>query len=465
MTKQLNQKPELENIQTERYGKMKTFLKYGTCATLCAMFLLPVASVQASAFVQCPGDDGSNGGLAGDAVIDTTDPDHPNAKCMHLSSGDGYYNTANNHPTYGFGFGNLTGIPIEDSHDVGILNAQFSAPTIVLEEGQEFYLTLSNAGMVERPDLFDSHTVHFHGFPNASSVFDGVPDASISINMGASLTYYYNIVEPGTYLYHCHVEAAEHMQMGMVGNLYVQPAQNGTTIPDPDGSGRSYTHFAYNDAKIDTNYGQAGSTGYDVEYPLQLTGVDQAFHDAHIAVQPLPFAEMKDTHHMFNGRGYPMTVQADDYYAVNGGAAQDVIAARLQDFRAAGTPPDLGDADLNARYYKESYNSQPYSSKMEVAQGQKLLLRITNLSITQYHTITALGLPMTVIGQGGRELQDKYETSSVNLGGGESFDVIIDTLNVPQGTYYVYTNELHLLSNNQQSFGGAMTEIVVGPPV
>ena len=94
----------------------------------------------------------------------------------------------------------------------------------------EFYLTLTNVGMLIRPDLFDPHTVHFHGFPNASAVFDGVPDASVSINMGASLTYYYNLVEPGTFMYHCHVEATEHMQMGMLGNLYVRPIQN--RLPD-----------------------------------------------------------------------------------------------------------------------------------------------------------------------------------------------------------------------------------------
>ncbi len=458
MKRLTNQKSELENIQTVRYGKMKTLLKYGSCASLLAMLMLPATPVQASAFVQCPGD------TDGDAVIDTPDPAHPNATCMHLSSGDGYTNVpGRDEPLYAFGFGvitdqnragdDMTGktvTPLEDSHDVGILNAQFTAPTIVLNEGEEFYLSLSNTGMVERPDLFDSHTVHFHGFPNASSVFDGVPDASISINMGATLTYYYNIVEPGTYLYHCHVEAAEHMQMGMQGNLYVHPAQDGTLVPDPDGSGRSYTKFAYNDVEN----GDPGSTGYDKEYPLMLTGMDSAFHDAHIAVQPLPFAEMKDDFHMFNGRGYPATVEADNYYttAAGRGPAQDTIATRIE---------DMVNAAAIADGYKQNYNTQPYSSRMEAVQGEKILLRITNLSITRFHTITALGVPMRVIGQGGRELKDKYNANSVNLGGGEAFDVIIDTLNVAPGTYYVYTNELHQLSNNTQSFGGAMTEIVV----
>ena len=97
---------------------------------------------------------------------------------------------------------------------------------MVFKEGQKVYLDLSNVGMLMRPDLFDPHTVHFHGFPQAASIFDGEPMASVSINMGGTLRYFYNIVEPGTYLYHCHVEATEHMEMGMIGNLWVVPKQN-----------------------------------------------------------------------------------------------------------------------------------------------------------------------------------------------------------------------------------------------
>jgi FtsP/CotA-like multicopper oxidase with cupredoxin domain len=415
---------------------MKTLLKYGSCASLLALLALPLAPVQAAVMIQCPGDTDGNG------TIDSPDPAHPNAKCMHLSASDGFANMGDGYLQYIFGFGLLTGqntatsaasvaTPSVDAVDVGILNANISAPTITLNEGEEFFLSLTNTGMVMRPDLFDPHTVHFHGFPNASSVFDGVPDASISINGGATLTYYYNIVEPGTYLYHCHVEAAEHMQMGMQGNLYVHPAQDGTTFTY---GGRDYTSFAYNDGD--------GSTGYDVEYPLQITGFDPDFHDASMNTQPLPFAEMNDRYHMFNGRGYPATVEAGNYYgtAAGRGAAQDATVTPIS--------PD-------------GKNSQPVSSRMEVNSGERLLLRITNLSITKFHTVTALGLPMQVIGQGGRELSDKYETSSVNLGGGESFDVIIDTLDVPPGRYFVYITELDQLSNNAESLGGPMTEIVV----
>ena len=111
----------------------------------------------------------------------------------------------------------------------GMLAANFPAPTIELEEGDEFYLTLTNVGMMMRPDLFDPHTVHFHGFPQAAPIFDGVPEASHRHQHGldASPTTTRSS-SPGTYMYHCHVEATEHMQMGMLGNLYVRPAQDGT---------------------------------------------------------------------------------------------------------------------------------------------------------------------------------------------------------------------------------------------
>ena len=141
-----------------------------------------------------------------------------------------------------------------------------------MDEDDEVFLTLTNVGMAMRPDLFDPHTIHWHGFPQAASIFDGVPDASISVNMGASLTYYYNAKDAGTYMYHCHVEATEHMQMGMLGNLscgrgrtscprrqtslcsHVQSCGTVSPVSVEHATGNTY---AYNDGD--------GTTRYDVE--------------------------------------------------------------------------------------------------------------------------------------------------------------------------------------------------------
>src|SRR6266478_6104566 len=125
-----------------------------------------------------------------------------------------------------------TGAPI-DGHvdprpimDIGVMNGNIPAPMMAIDEDDEFFLTLTNVGMIMRPDLFEQHTVHFHGYPNASAYYDGVPDASVAINIGASFTYYYLAPDAGTYFWHCHITPPEHLQMGMVGQLYVRPRQN-----------------------------------------------------------------------------------------------------------------------------------------------------------------------------------------------------------------------------------------------
>jgi len=304
----------------------------------------------------------------------------------------------------------------------GMLGTEISAPTLIMREGQEFYLSLTNVGMVQRPDLFDPHTVHYHGFPNAGSVFDGEPMASFGISMGETLTYYYNNIEPGTYMYHCHVEASEHMQMGMLGNLYVQPAQDNNAGLKNLGT-PPYAGFAYNDGD--------GSTGYHVSKFIQITAFDPVFHHDDNSYNPLDFAGMNDTYGLLNGRGYPDTVLAGPINNIFGVVSQNTDA------------------------------------RVVATKGQKILLRISSLATTEFNTLTLLGMPMQVVGQGARLLRGPdgknlyYKTNSITLGGGEAMDVIIDTSTVDPGTYFLYTTNLHKLSNDAEDFGGIMTEIVI----
>lgn len=343
---------------------------------------------------------------------------------------------------YIFGFGDVTkksdGTYTQASEIMqeGTLKQSTPAPTIIVKEGEELFLNLTNVGMLYRPDLFDPHTVHWHGFPEAASVFDGVPDSSLSIGMGATFTYYYKANDPGTYMYHCHVEAAEHMQMGMLGNLWVLPKQN--DLPDnTDLNG--FTHhtgytYAYNDGD--------GSTYYDKDFPVQLGSFDSEFHFASFTVQPLPFALMKDNYPLINGRGYPDTT-------------------------VAGSLPDPKDGDGNSLTMGKTV--QNVSTKIVATQGEKILLRFSNLNITRFYTIASASLPMTVVGKDAKLLQNAagvhlyHKTNSVTIGGGESTDAIIDTAGVPAGTYVLYTTNLNYLSNNKEDFGGMMTEIVIQP--
>jgi FtsP/CotA-like multicopper oxidase with cupredoxin domain len=396
-------------------------------------FIANAAVSQAAVYPQCPPE---------------ASPSHanynPNIVCKHLTAGDGFMlyseadagNSTGLRRGYNFGFSDVTGLPNDEVMNKGFLNAKWPAPPMEFKQGQEVYWSLTTVGMALRPDLFDPHTIHFHGFPQAAPVFDGTPDGSLSVNMGSTNTYYYKIQKPGTYMYHCHVESTEHMQMGMLGTLNVKPAQDGTpiTVTRADNTQVIYTKFAYNDGD--------GSTGYDVDFSLQLGSFDADFHDKHEAVQPLPFSSMRTTHPFINGRGYPDTASS-----------------------SAMPAPIVDDAPLPE-------SSQKTSSLVTATAGQKILLRLTNLNVVDYFTVTALGLPMKVIGAGANQAKGRnttgvvgkdwsYDTNSVTLGGGEGVDVVIDTKGVAPGTYFLYTTNLNFLSNGAEDRGGMMTHVVI----
>jgi len=346
--------------------------------------------------------------------------------------------------------------------DLGVMNGNIPAPLMALDEDDEYFLTLTNVGMIMRPDLFEQHTVHFHGYPNASSFYDGVPDASVAINIGGSFTYYYLAPDAGTYFWHCHITPPEHLQMGMVGQIYVRPRQNRVTAggslyaalqqqqldnrtkcdsnadilcsnPLPATSNSisraSSGNYAYNDGD--------GSTYYDVEYPIQIHGFDPNFHFVGMTFNPEGFSDMKDKYFLLNGRGYPDTV----------------IPGPLQTMSADG----------------KVHFSQPLPAIINIKSGQRALLRISDLDVTEYQTLASLGIPMQVIGLNAKLLRDQagnnlyYTTNSITLGGGESIDVILDATNTtlyPAGSvFYLYTPNLDHLSNDADNCGGLMTEV------
>ncbi len=342
--------------------------------------------------------------------------------------------------------------------DVGVMNGNIPAPLLAIDEDDEFFLTLTNVGMIMRPDLFEQHTIHFHGYPNASAFYDGVPDASVAINIGGSFTYYYLAPDAGTYFWHCHITPPEHLQMGMVGQLYVRPRQNRYTGSlytglqqqqlDLRTACNSATDILCSNPLPATNTGAAGpgmyayndgdgSTRYDVEYPLQIHGFDPNFHFVGMTFNPEGFADMKDKYFLLNGRSYPDTI----------------ATGPLQTMSADG----------------KSHFSQPLPAIVNIPAGGRALLRISDLDVSEYQTLASLGIPMQVVGYNAKLLRDQagnnmyYNTNSITLGGGESLDVILDASNTtlyPSGSvFYLYTPNLDHLSNDAENFGGLMTEV------
>jgi len=361
---------------------------------------------------------------------------------VHLAATDGWVSMPDSAPAmppywpdnlapapynmYVFGFRNVTGLS-----DAEVITqkgwAQISAPVLAFDEGTEVKVSLTNLGMAQRPDLVDGHTMHWHGFNNALPIFDGVPEMSASVPIGKTMVYYYRPTDPGTYMYHCHFEDVEHVQMGMTGLVYVRPKLNNGT-----------NKYVFNDP----------ATRYDREFPIFVSENQPEGHyrDAHIQITD--WAAYNSGFGLMNGRAWPDTIVKN---------TQTSDAALGGNFDPLATYPAGSQGD-RLKY-------QPQTSLIEANAGEIVLLRMANLGSSR-HTLTMDGVPMKVIGADADQLKgadgndNSYVSNSIDIGPGESRDVLF-TAPEP-GTYKLYDRDFYNLSNQGgNGYGGIMTNVVV----
>jgi FtsP/CotA-like multicopper oxidase with cupredoxin domain len=347
--------------------------------------------------------------------------------------------------TYVFGFRNVTGFSEQQVQDQKG-KAQICAPLLWFDEYQaalqnDVKITVTNIGMVIRPDLTDPHTLHWHGFRNAIPFYDGTPEMSVAVPIGRDLTYFYQPKDPGTYMYHCHFEDVEHVQMGMTGPLFVRPRQNGSVLG-------GFNKFAYNDGD--------GSTGYDREYPLLLTEMWLESHWKGAHIQQAQWDQYFADAWLINGRSYPDTLApSTGFYNATEMRPTGV---------AVGDPKPWPNPRVDA---PPRLSHNPMSSLVSCNVNERVLLRFANLGYQQ-HAMTAPGLVLDVVGKDATLLANgavktSMQTETISIGPGESFDCLFTAPATP-GTYVLYDRAYATSQNrDQQGIGGMRTEIRVHP--
>ncbi|MEU5941054.1 multicopper oxidase domain-containing protein [Micromonospora sp. NPDC047548] len=369
---------------------------------------------------------------------------------LSLVATDGYLSVPGRegNPLYIFGF-----VPVDPALSVAEListykgHTKHTAPTLEFLQNDDIKITLTNLGLVQRPDLTDSHTIHWHGFDLPSPVNDGVPEVSVAVPIGKQVTYFYRPHREGTYMYHCHFEDVEHVQMGMTGIVFVRPAQDGTSIG-------GFTRFAYNDGD--------GSTGYHRHFAILFNELWTNFHDGDRDIQESIATDYDPQWFTLNGRVYPQTVLPND---------------------STSLPADMRIATPNPNYDDAPDYSQPNSALIQVNPGDRSLLRLANLGYQQ-HSMQLPGIPMHVIGQDAALLRNgavdtSYWTNTLYLGPGEARDVLFDAPGYdaarPSGSdswgsynvYYFKNRDWRKLANFGSTApgpGGMMTEVRVYSP-
>lgn len=353
--------------------------------------------------------------------------------------------------TYIFGFRNVTGLT--DTQRSNQKNkAQHNAPMFWVDQfnpvaPKDFRMQLTNLGLALRPDLFDAHTIHWHGFRNVITFFDGEPTGSVAVTTGRIFQYIYRPRDPGTYMFHCHVEDVEHVHMGMTGPVFVRPLQNGQNIG-------GFTKFAYNDGN--------GSTGYHREFAMFCSEVwaDSHWADAHIQLPE--WSDYRADFSLLNGRVYPDTLAPNS--PINVAASTSALTVQTDANGDLAIPP--------APYKHLQY--QPLSALVTCNAGERVLLRFANLGFREA-AMTLAGIKMKVVGKDatpmkGRDGTDtSYEANTVSFGAGESIDAIFTAPAHSGGAgpdVYVLYDRAYERANNlavATGYGGRRTEVRVYP--
>jgi FtsP/CotA-like multicopper oxidase with cupredoxin domain len=97
-------------------------------------------------------------------------------------------------------------------------NGSIPGPTLRVRQGSEVIVNVTNEGDLDT-------TVHWHGL-RLDNRFDGVPhETQLPIPVGGSFTYRIRFPDPGLYWYHPHIREDYTQEMGLYGNILVEPTE------------------------------------------------------------------------------------------------------------------------------------------------------------------------------------------------------------------------------------------------
>ncbi len=274
-------------------------------------------------------------------MVDTKDGP---VKVFHLTIRDIGFEIFPDKPMRGWGF-----------------NGQVPGPTIRATEGERIRVIVKN----ETED--GEHTLHVHGQAKPVTM-DGVPFLGQKpIKKGESYTYEFTVSNIGTSWYHCHVDSAHHVDMGMHGAFIVEPKKE--------------------------------KLAYDREYIMIL----DEWPTAHVHVHSEPSPDSDHDEHgvmTLHKESPPMhehkaeDVLKRDWYPVTHPAHQDVYDGFT----------------INGRSF-------PFTEPVVVKKGDKVRIRFINVGYQQ-HFMHTHSHRFTVVARDGSYVDEPQQIDTIGVGPG-----------------------------------------------
>ena len=182
------------------------------------------------------------------------------------------------------------------------------SPPIRVEQGDVVWVVLENTH-------YFPHTIHLHGVDHpwvdsSGEGNDGVPQTSDKFVVpGQSRTYEIRPRQPGTFVYHCHVQTHTHLAMGLVGMFIVEENRPNNWVQTFNVGGGQVRHPS-----------KAVLEKYDSEYDLHYHAMDKELHSiiqkyndprliAREMNQQYDMTDSTEDYHVLNGRSFPYTLR------------------------------------------------------------------------------------------------------------------------------------------------------------
>jgi len=172
------------------------------------------------------------------------------------------------------------------------------SPVIRVEQGDKVLITLENTHYLP-------HTIHLHGVDHpwmtaAGHDNDGMEEHAVF--PGKQHTYEIQPRHTGTMLYHCHVQTAQHLGLGMGGMFIIEENKPNNWVQTFNIGAGQVRHPAVG----------VKEQHYDQEYDLQYQSIDKKLAGiVQGAIDPRLIAERMTRH-------YNMTESFENYFLLNG---------------------------------------------------------------------------------------------------------------------------------------------------
>ncbi|MFC1657653.1 multicopper oxidase family protein [Candidatus Moduliflexota bacterium] len=284
-------------------------------------------------------------------------------------------------------------------------NGLVPGPVIRVDEGDRIRIILTNNTKSE-----SEHTIHVHGQRKPLGA-DGVPYLGQKpVRKGETHSIEFTAANAGTSWYHCHVDSAHHVDMGMYGPFIVNPKEK---------------KFAA-----------------DREYILVLD-------------------EWPTGHKHLHGGGLAMGDHEEEKHGVvtehEGVPRHDGMGMEKEEGKLRSWYPKTYNA------YEPVYDtfvingrSFPYTEPLEVKEGEKVRMRIINVGY-ESHFVHTHSHKFLVVAMDGSPVAVPQERDTVQVGPGQRVDILLDADN--PGLWPLHCHRLPHVANDHIYPGGMLAII------